>query len=137
MKRIFAFIVAAMALSSCVKVGDTYLRYDGPKEVSAEEQELTYVPSKQAEMAFEVAHWTVFDAPSDQVPTEGNVEPTSAQEITGDWFKVYFKDGNVMVELDANEGYKRELTVYISDSVSTSGSSQFSVTQDGKVYGDK
>ena len=137
MKRFFAFIVAAIALSSCVKVGDTYLRYDGPKEVSAEEQELTYVPSKQAEMAFEVAHWTVFDAPSDQVPTEGNVEPTSAQEITGDWFKVYFKDGNVMVELDANNGYKRELIVYISDSVSTSGSSQFSVTQDGKVYGEE
>ena len=42
-----------------------------------------------------------------------------------------------MVELDANNGYKRELIVYISDSVSTSGSSQFSVTQDGKVYGDK
>lgn len=137
MKRFFAFIVAAIVLSSCVKVGDTFLRFDGPSEVSAEEQELTYVPSKQADMSFEVAHWTVFDAPSDQVPTEGNVEPTSAQEITGDWFKVYFKDGNVMVELDANEGYKRQLIVYISDSVSTSGSSQFSVTQDGKVYGDK
>jgi hypothetical protein len=137
MKRIFAFIVAAMALSSCVKVGDTFLRFDGPKEVSAEEQELTYVPSKQAEMAFEVAHWTVFDAPSDQLPTEGNVEPAGAQEIIGDWFKVYFKDGNVIVELDANEGYKRELTVYIFDSVSTSGTSQFSVAQDGKVYGEE
>ena len=137
MKRIFAFIVAAMALSSCVKVGDTYLRYDGPKEVSAEEQELTYVPSKQAEMTFEVAHWTVFDAPSDQLPTEGNVEPAGAQEIIGDWFKVYFKDGNVMVELDANEGYKRQLTVHILDSVSDGGSSQFSVTQDGKVYGEE
>ena len=137
MKRFFAFIVAAIALSSCVKVGDTYLRYDGPKEVSAEEQELTYVPSKQADMSFEVAHWTVFDAPSDQVPTEGNVESTGGQEITGDWFKVYFKDGNVMVELDANEGYKRQLTVHILDSVSDGGSSQFSVTQDGKVYGDK
>ena len=137
MKRIFAFIVAAMALSSCVKVGDTFLRFDGPSEVSADEQELTYVPSKQADMSFEVAHWTVFDVPSDQVPTEGNVEPAGAQEIIGDWFKVYFKDGNVMVELDANEGYKRQLTVYISDSVSTSGSSQFSVTQDGKVYGEE
>ena len=137
MKRIFAFIVAAIALSSCVKVGDTFLRFDGPSEVSAEEQELTYVPSKQAEMAFEVAHWTVFDAPSDQLPTEGNVEPAGAQEIIGDWFKVYFKDGNVIVELDANEGYKRQLTVHILDSVSTSGSSQFSVTQDGKVYGEE
>ena len=137
MKRIFAFMIAAIALSSCVKVGDTYLRYDGPKEVSAEEQELTYVPSKQAEMTFEVAHWTVFDAPSDQLPTEGNVEPAGAQEIIGDWFKVYFKDGNVMVELDANEGYKRQLTVHILDSVSDGGSSQFSVTQDGKVYGEE
>ena len=137
MKRIFAFIVAAIALSSCVKVGDTYLRYDGPKEVSAEEQELTYVPSKQAEMAFEVAHWTVFDAPSDQVPTEGNVEPTSAQEITGDWFKVYFKDGNVMVELDANEGYKRQLTVHILDSISDGGNSQSNVCQAGKVCGEE
>ena len=137
MKRIFAFIVAAMALSSCVKVGDTFLRFDGPKEVNAEEQELTYVPSKQAEMAFEVAHWTVFDAPSDQVPTEGNVEPTSAQEITGDWFKVYFKDGNVIVELDANEGYKRQLTVHILDSVSDGGSSQIDVFQEGKVYGEE
>lgn len=137
MKRIFAFIVAAMALSSCVKVGDTFLRFDGPSEVSAEEQELTYVPSKQAEMAFEVAHWTVFDAPSDQVPTEGNVEPTSAQEITGDWFKVYFKDGNVMVELDANEGYKRQLTVHILDSVSDGGNSQINVCQEGKVYGEE
>ena len=52
MKRIFAFIVAAIALSSCVKVGDTFLRFDGPSEVSAEEQELTYVPSKSAEMSF-------------------------------------------------------------------------------------
>lgn len=130
-------MIAAVALSSCVKVGDTYLRYDGPKEVSAEEQELTYVPSKQAEMTFEVAHWTVFDAPSDQLPTEGNVEPAGAQEIIGDWFKVYFKDGNVMVELDANEGYKRQLTVHILDSVSDGGSSQFSVTQDGKVYGEE
>ena len=137
MKRFFAFIVAAIVLSSCIKVGDTYLRYDGPKEVSAEEQELTYVPSRQAEMSFEVAHWTVFDAPSDQLPTEGNVEPDSAQEITGDWFKVYFKDGNVIVELDANEGYKRQLTVHILDSVSDGGSSQFSVTQEGKVYGEE
>lgn len=137
MKRIFAFIVAAIVLSSCVKVGDTYLRYDGPKEVSAEEQVLTYVPSRQAEMSFEVAHWTVFDAPSNQLPTEGNVEPASAQEITGDWFKVYFKDGNVIVELDANEGYKRQLTVHILDSVSDGGSSQFSVTQEGKVYGEE
>lgn len=136
MKRIFAFIVAAMALSSCVKVGDTYLRYDGPSEVSAEEQELTYVPSKQAEMAFEVAHWTVFDAPSDQLPTEGNVEPAGAQEIIGDWFKVYFKDGNVIVELDANEGYKRQLTVHILDSVSDGGSSQIDVFQEGKEYGE-
>ena len=137
MKRFFAFIVAAIVLSSCIKVGDTYLRYDGPKEVSAEEQELTYVPSRLAEMSFEVAHWTVFDAPSDQLPTEGNVEPASAQEITGDWFKVYFKDGNVIVELDANEGYKRQLTVHILDSVSDGGSSQFSVTQEGKVYGEE
>lgn len=42
-----------------------------------------------------------------------------------------------MVELDANNGYKRELIVYISDSVSTSGSSQLNVTQDGKVYGEE
>ena len=137
MKRIFAFIVAAIALSSCVKVGDTYLRYDGPKEVSAEEQELTYAPSKSAEMSLDLVSWAIYDAPSDQVPTEGTMEATDRTEITGDWFKVYFKDGNVMVELNANEGYKRELTVYISDSVSTSGSSQFSVTQDGKVYGEE
>ena len=137
MKRFFAFIVAAIALSSCVKVGDTYLRYDGPKEVSAEEQELTYTPSKAAEMSLDLVSWAIYDAPSDQVPTEGTLEATNSNEITGDWFKVYFKDGNVMVELDANNGYKRELIVYISDSVSTSGSSQFSVTQDGKVYGDK
>ena len=137
MKRIFAFIVAAMALSSCVKVGDTYLRYDGPKEVSAEEQELTYVPSKQAEMAFELVSWTFFDAPSDQVPTEGTLEATNSKEITGDWFKVYFKDGNVMVELDANEGYKRQLTVHILDSVSDGGNSQINVCQEGKVYGEE
>lgn len=133
MKRFFAFMIAAVALSSCVKVGDTFLRFDGPSEVSAEEQELTYVPSKQAEMAFEAAHWTVFDAPSDQLPTEGNVEPASAQEITGDWFEVYFKDGNVIVELDANEGYKRQLTVHILDSVSDGGSSQIDICQEGKV----
>lgn len=137
MKRFFAFIVAAIVLSSCIKVGNTYLRYDGPKEVSAEEQELTYVPSRQAEMSFEVAHWTVFDAPSDQLPTEGNVEPASAQEITGDWFKVYFKDGNVIVELDANEGYKRQLTVHILDSFSDGGSSQINICQEGKVYGEE
>ena len=92
---------------------------------------------KQAEMTFELVSWTFFDAPSDQVPTEGTLEATNSKEITGDWFKVYFKDGNVMVELDANNGYKRELIEYISDSVSTSGSSQFSVTQDGKVYGEE
>lgn len=136
MKRIFAFIVAAMALSSCVKVGDTFLRFDGPSEVSAEEQELTYVPSKQAEMAFELVSWTFFDAPSDQVPTEGTLEATNSKEITGDWFKVYFKDGNVMVELDANEGYKRQLTVHILDSVSDGGSSQIDVCQEGKEYGE-
>lgn len=133
MKRIFAFIVAAIALSSCVKVGDTFLRFDGPSEVSAEEQELTYVPSKQAEMAFELVSWTFFDAPSDQVPTEGTLEATNSKEITGDWFKVYFKEGNVMVELDANEGYKRQLTVHILDSVSDGGSSQIDIWQEGKV----
>lgn len=136
MKRFFAFMIAAVALSSCVKVGDTFLRFDGPSEVSAEEQELTYVPSKQVDMSFEVAHWTVFDVPSDQVPTEGNVEPAGAQEIIGDWFKVYFKDGNVMVDLDANEGYKRQLTVHILDSVSDGGSSQIDVFQEGKEYGE-
>ena len=136
MKRIFAFIVAAMALSSCVKVGDTFLRFDGPSEVSAEEQELTYVPSKQAEMAFELVSWTFYDAPSDQVPTEGTLEATNSKEITGDWFKVYFKDGNVIVELDANEGYKRQLTVHILDSVSDGGSSQIDVCQEGKEYGE-
>ena len=136
MKRFFAFMIAAIALSSCVKVGDTFLRYDGPKEVSAEEQELTYVPSKQAEMAFELVSWTFFDAPSDQVPTEGTLEATNSKEITGDWFKVYFKDGNVIVELDANEGYKRQLTVHILDSVSDGGSSQIDVCQEGKEYGE-
>ena len=137
MKRFFAFVIAAIALSSCVKVGDTFLRFDGPSEVSAEEQELTYVPSKQAEMAFELVTWTFFDAPSDQVPTEGTLEATNSKEITGDWFKVYFKDGNVMVELDANEGYKRQLTVHILDSVSDGGNSQINVCQEGKVYGEE
>jgi hypothetical protein len=137
MKRFFAFVIAAIALSSCVKVGDTFLRFDGPSEVSAEEQELTYVPSKQAEMAFELVSWTFFDAPSDQVPTEGTLEATNSKEITGDWFKVYFKDGNVMVELDANEGYKRQLTVHILDSVSDGGNSQINVCQEGKVYGEE
>ena len=136
MKRFFAFMIAAIALSSCVKVGDTFLRFDGPSEVSAEEQELTYVPSKQAEMAFELVSWTFYDAPSDQVPTEGTLEATNSKEITGDWFKVYFKDGNVIVELDANEGYKRQLTVHILDSVSDGGSSQIDVCQEGKEYGE-
>lgn len=90
-------------------------------------------------MTLDLVCWAIYDAPSNQVPTEGTLEATDRKEITGDWFKVYFKDGNVMVELNANEGYRRELTVYISDSVSisTSGSSQFSVTQDGKVYGEE
>ena len=48
----------------------------------------------------------------------------------------YFKDGNVIVELDANEGYKRQLTVHILDSVSDGGSSQIDVCQEGKEYGE-
>ena len=49
---------------------------------------------------------------------------------------MYFKDGNVVVELDANEGYKRQLTVHILDSVSDGGSSQIDVCQEGKEYGE-
>jgi hypothetical protein len=45
--------------------------------------------------------------------------------------------GNVMVELDANEGYKRQLTVHILDSVSDGGNSQINVCQEGKVYGEE
>ena len=42
-----------------------------------------------------------------------------------------------MVELDANEGYKRQLTVHILDSVSDGGNSQINVCQEGKVYGEE
>ena len=137
MKRIFAFIVAAVALSSCVKVGDTYLRYDGPKEVSAEEQELTYVPKHQVEMSLLDARWEVYDTPPDQVPSSGVNEPTDSDRISGEWFTVYLKDGNVVVELDKNEGYRRKLIIEISETFSKTGITEICIQQEGKNYGEE
>ena len=137
MKRIFAFIVAAVALSSCVKVGDTYLRYDGPKEVSAEEQELTYVPKHQVEMSLLDARWVVYDTPPDQVPSSGVNEPTDSDRISGEWFAVYLKDGNVVVELDKNEGYRRKLIIEISETFSKTGITEICIQQEGKNYGEE
>ena len=137
MKRFFAFIVAAMALSSCVKVGDTFLRFDGPSEVSAEEQELTYVPKQQVEMSLLDARWEVYDTPPDQVPSSGVNEPTDSDRISGEWFVVYLKDGNVVVELDKNEGYRRKLLIEISETFSQTGITEICIQQEGKNYGEE
>ena len=137
MKRIFAFIVAAMALSSCVKVGDTFLRFDGPSEVSAEEQELTYVPKHQVEISLLDARWEVYDTPPDQVPSSGVNEPTDSDRISGEWFTVYWKDGNVVGELDKNEGYRRKLNIEFSETFSKTGITEICIQQEGKNYGEE
>ena len=136
MKRFFAFIVAAIALSSCVKVGDTFLRFDDPSEVSAEEQELTYTPKHQVEMSLLDARWEVYDTPPDQVPSSGVNEPTDSDRISGEWFAVYLKDGNVVVELDKNEGYRRKLIIEISETFSETGITEICIQQEGKNYGE-
>ena len=137
MKRFFAFMIAAVALSSCVKVGDTFLRFDGPSEVSAEEQELTYVPKHQVEMSLLDARWEVYDTPPDQVPSSGVNEPTDSDRISGEWFAVYLKDGNVVVELDKNEGYRRKLIIEISETFSKTGITEICIQQEGKNYGEE
>ncbi|MBR5594229.1 MAG: hypothetical protein IKW46_09185 [Bacteroidaceae bacterium] len=137
MKRFFAFVIAAIALSSCVKVGDTFLRFDGPSGVSAEEQELTYVPKHQVEMSLLDARWEVYDTPPDQVPSSGVNEPTDSDRISGEWFTVYLKDGNVLVELDKNEGYRRKLIIEISETFSKTGITEICIQQEGKVYGEE
>lgn len=137
MKRFFAFVIAAIALSSCVKVGDTFLRFDGPSKVSAEEQELTYVPKHQVEMSLLDVRWEVYDTPPDQVPSSGVNEPTDSDRISGEWFTVYLKDGNVVVELDKNEGYRRKLIIEISETFSKTGITEICIQQEGKVYGEE
>lgn len=131
MKRFFAFVIAAVALSSCIRVGDTFLRFDGPSEVSAEEQELTYVPKYQVEMSLLDARWEVYDTPPDQVPSSGVNEPDDSGVISGEWFTVYLKDGNVVVELDKNEGYRRKLIIEISETFTDTGISEICVQQEG------
>lgn len=134
MKRFFAFIAAAIALSSCIKVGDTYLRFDGPSKVSAEEQVLTYIPKHQVEMALQDVRWEIYDTPPDQVPSSGVNEPTDSDKISGEWFTVCLKDGNVVVELDKNEGYRRKLLIEISETFTKIGTTEICIQQEGKAY---
>ena len=130
MKRFFAFIAAAIALSSCIKVGDTYLRFDGPSKVSAEEQVLTYIPKHQVEMSLQDVRWEIYDAPPDQVPSSGVNEPTDSDKISGEWFTVCLKDGNVVVELDKNEGYRRKLLIEISETFTKIGTTEICIQQE-------
>jgi len=134
MKRFFAFIAAAIALSSCIKVGDTYLRFDGPSKVSAEEQVLTYIPKHQVEMSLQDVRWEIYDTPPDQVPSSGVNEPTDSDKISGEWFTVCLKDGNVVVELDKNEGYRRNLIIEISETLTKIGTTEICIQQEGKAY---
>lgn len=134
MKRFFAFIAAAIALSSCIKVGDTYLRFDGPSKVSAEEQVLTYIPKHQVEMSLQDVRWEIYDTPPDQVPSSGVNEPTDSDKISGEWFIVCLKDGNVVVELDKNEGYRRNLIIEISETFTKIGTTEICIQQEGKAY---
>lgn len=134
MKRFFAFIAAAIALSSCIKVGDTYLRFDGPSKVSAEEQVLTYIPKHQVEMSLQDVRWEIYDTPPDQVPSSGVNEPTDSDKISGEWFTVCLKDGNVVVELDKNEGYRRNLIIEISENFTKIGTTEICIQQEGKAY---
>ncbi|MBO5074306.1 MAG: hypothetical protein IKA34_04270 [Bacteroidales bacterium] len=134
MKRFFAFIAAAIALSSCIKVGDTYLRFDGPSKVSAEEQVLTYIPKHQVEMSLQDVRWEIYDTPPDQVPSSGVNEPTDSDKISGEWFTVCLKDGNVVVELDKNEGYRRKLLIEISETFTKIGTTEICIQQEGKAY---
>ena len=134
MKRFFAFIAAAIALSSCIKVGDTYLRFDGPSKVSAEEQVLTYIPKHQVEMSLQDVRWEIYDTPPDQVPSSGVNEPTDSDKISGEWFTVCLKDGNVVVELDKNEGYRRKLLIEISETFTKIGTTEICIQQQGKAY---
>ncbi|MBE6243798.1 MAG: hypothetical protein E7114_10390 [Bacteroidales bacterium] len=134
MKRFFAFIAAAIALSSCIKVGDTYLRFDGPSKVSAEEQVLTYIPKHQVEMSLQDVRWEIYDTPPDQVPSSGVNEPTDSDKISGEWFTVCLKDGNVVVELDKNEGYRRNLIIEISETFTKIGTTEICIQQEGKAY---
>lgn len=134
MKRFFAFIAAAIALSSCIKVGDTYLRFDGPSKVSAEEQVLTYIPKHQVEMSLQDVRWEIYDTPPDQVPSSGVNEPTDSDKISGEWFTVCLKDGNVVVELDKNEGYRRKLIIEISETFTKIGTTEICVQQEGKAH---
>ena len=134
MKRFFAFIAAAIALSSCIKVGDTYLRFDGPSKVSAEEQVLTYIPKHQVEMSLQDVRWEIYDTPPDQVPSSGVNEPTDSDKISGEWLTVCLKDGNVVVELDKNEGYRRKLLIEISETFTKIGTTEICIQQEGKAY---
>lgn len=134
MKRFFAFIAAAIALSSCIKVGDTYLRFDGPSKVSAEEQVLTYIPKHQVEMSLQDVRWEIYDTPPDQAPSSGVNEPTDSDKISGEWFTVCLKDGNVVVELDKNEGYRRNLIIEISETFTKIGTTEICIQQEGKAY---
>lgn len=134
MKRFFAFIAAAIALISCIKVGDTYLRFDGPSKVSAEEQVLTYIPKHQVEMSLQDVRWEIYDTPPDQVPSSGVNEPTDSDKISGEWFTVCLKDGNVVVELDKNEGYRRNLIIEISETFTKIGTTEICIQQEGKAY---
>ena len=134
MKRFFAFIAAAIALSSCIKVGDTYLRFDGPSKVSAEEQVLTYIPKHQVEMSLQDVRWEIYDTPPDQIPSSGVNESTDSDKISGEWFTVCLKDGNVVVELDKNEGYRRKLLIEISETFTKIGTTEICIQQEGKAY---
>ena len=134
MKRFFAFIAAAIALSSCIKVGDTYLRFDGPSKVSAEEQVLTYIPKHQVEMSLQDVRWEIYDTPPDQIPSSGVNESTDSDKISGEWFTVCLKDGNVVVELDKNEGYRRNLIIEISETFTKIGTTEICIQQEGKAY---
>lgn len=121
-------------MSSCIKVGDTYLRFDGPSKVSAEEQVLTYIPKHQVEMSLQDVRWEIYDTPPDQVPSSGVNEPTDSDKISGEWFTVCLKDGNVVVELDKNEGYRRKLIIEISETFTKIGTTEICIQQEGKAY---
>lgn len=133
MKRfLLLFFFISIVLPSCNKANENLL-WHGPKEVSHEAQKVVFTPDKPVNVTFKViAALTFSDVNQEQDDIESQEEINCAtsqkvtiengkQKIESDWFVVYQKNSDIIIELTECNCPVRQLSIAFDDTVTTGG----------------
>lgn len=114
LSQIIILITAAVLLQGCAKATE-FLPFDGPSNVTSQEQTVVLKPlKKNADFRLTYVHSFIHDVTSPDYPLieDAHVEESPEGCWTGDWFELR-KEGNVLViHFYENETpYERGITI--------------------------